>query len=199
MHKTEIKGLLDFISLTHEVREIKRAMWVKDIDQFENDSEHSFQLAMTALYIIQEKKLKLNPYKSMALALVHDVLEIHSGDTPALGSQAAIATQSDREDEARLQLKEDWPQLPLFHQLIDEYEDCKTAESKFVYALDKLVPMLNNYLDNGRNWKREKVNLEKIISIKVGKVDVDPTIKSYYDLILDLMRKTPGLFPDLGK
>jgi putative hydrolase of HD superfamily len=189
-----LEGLLDFISFTHEVRKVKRSMWVRDEEQFENDSEHSFQLAMAALYIIQANHLKLDTYKSMALALVHDVLEVHSGDTNALGPKEAINTQKDRETEARLQLKKDWKELPLLHELIDEYENLETEEAKFVYALDKLVPILNNYLDNGRNWKREKVNLEKIISIKVGKIDVDPVINNYYTQIIEFLGKHPELF-----
>jgi putative hydrolase of HD superfamily len=160
-------------------------MWVLDEEQFENDSEHSFQLALTALYIIQHKRLKLDPYRSMALGLVHDILEVHSGDTHIYGSQEAIT-----------QLKAQWPDFDLLHELKAEYENKYSPESKFIYALDKLVPILNNYLDGGRNWKREGITLDKIISVKTDKIRSDETINEYYVEILGLLRSKPELFTD---
>lgn len=56
---TNLSLLLDFTKFTHEIRNVKRSMWVKDGEVLENDSEHSFQLAMIAMYIIQENKLPL--------------------------------------------------------------------------------------------------------------------------------------------
>ena len=54
--------------------------------------------------------------------------------------------------------------------------------------------MLNNYLDNGRNWKRQKVQLEHVIAVKTGKADIDPTIEQYYKQLLELLRKKPEIF-----
>jgi putative hydrolase of HD superfamily len=189
-----IDNLLDFVSFTHEIRNVKRSMWVLNEKQFENDSEHGYQLAVTALYIIEENKLQLDTYKAMALATVHDILEVHAGDTPVFGDTKDIETQKEREAKAVVELKRQWPKLKLLHELIDEYESRTTHESKFVYALDKLLPILNNYLDNGRNWKHWGVTLQDIVSVKTGKVDVDSTIKQYYEEILKLIDKKPDLF-----
>ncbi len=191
---TKIDNLFDFIDFTYEIRKIKRAQWVKDEEQFENDSEHSFQLALVASFIVDHDKLKLDPFKVMALALVHDILEVHAGDTPVFGTEEIKLSQGDREAEAIVRLKEQWPQFDLLHRLIDEYEGRETEEAKFVYALDKLLPMINNYLDNGRNWKREQLSLEQVIAVKAGKVDADKNIKEYYDLLLSVLKSKPELF-----
>jgi len=182
------------VAFTDEIRRVKRAMWVKGEEQFENDSEHSYQLAMISLYIIKNDQLDLDVYHAMALALVHDVLEVHSGDTPVYGSRSSLATKAQREADAVIQLKRDWPKLTLLHELIEECEDKKTPESKFIYALDKLVPMLNNYLDGGRNWQRQKVSLQDVITVKTGKVDIDPTIEGYYRQTIELLRTRPDIF-----
>lgn len=192
--QVNLNGLLDFVSFTHEIRKIKRSMWIFDEEVFENDSEHGYQLALTALYIIEANKLNLDPYKCMGIALVHDILEVHAGDTPVFASEETKASQSEREQEAIQQLKQQWTEMELMHALIDEYEHCNTPESKFVYALDKLVPMCSNYVDGGRNWQKNGITLDKILAVKAGKVDVDPTIAQYYEDIVALLRNKPELF-----
>lgn len=187
-------NLLTFVSFTHDIRKVKRAMWVLDEEQFENDSEHSFQVALMALFIIEQNQLKLDTFKCMALAIVHDVLEVHSGDTHIYGKQVDLDSKRDREAAAIAKLRDDWPQLTLMHDLIDEYERKSTAESKFIYALDKLVPMLNNYLDNGRNWKREHITLDRIVGAKSGKIEIDATIFGYFQQMVALMQHKPELF-----
>lgn len=191
---SSIHNLLDFITFTHAVRNVKRAMWNKDEEIFENDSEHGYQLAMVAMYVIEQDNLPLDIYKAMSLAIVHDVLEVHSGDTPVFGPDTALHTKEVREKEALIELKRQWPNLKHMHKLIDEYESKSTDESKFIYALDKLVPMLNNYLDNGRNWKRQKATLDHVISVKTGKIDIDPIINDYYIKTLELLKQKPDLF-----
>lgn len=190
----QLDSLLDFVAFTHEVRAIQRAMWVKDIEQFENDSEHCYQVALCAMFIITSQKLNLDVYRTMGMALVHDVLEVYAGDTPIFASQDTLATKAQREKQARTMLKQRWPDFALMHDLIDEYEACKTNESKFIYALDKLLPVLNNYLDNGRNWKAHHRKLDEVIAAKAGKVTKDPTIARYYESIITVLRNKPELF-----
>ena len=189
-----INDLLRFVSFTHDVRAIKRSVWVKDEEVFENDSEHGYQLAMVALYVIEHQKLALDTDRAMSMALVHDVLEVHSGDTPIFGSAKDLRTKQAREEAAQSQLKEQWPDLTLMHALIDEYEAKSTPESKFIYALDKLVPILNNYLDDGRNWKHAQKNVEELHRAKASKIAIDPTVTAYYEQILSVLREHPELF-----
>jgi putative hydrolases of HD superfamily len=189
-----LDNLLDFVAFTHDIRAVKRSMWVKDEETFENDSEHSFQLAMVTMYVIQTQHLEMDAYKAMCMAVVHDVLEVHAGDTPIFGAEEALRTKQDREHHAVSELKRQWPQLKLMHDLIEEYEQRQTPESAFVYALDKLLPIINNYLDNGRNWKHGGRTLEDVIAAKAGKVTVDPTVNGYYGQIIALLQKHPELF-----
>jgi len=187
-------NLAQFIAFTHAVQQVRRAMLVVGEDRFENDAEHCFQVAMAALYIIETNHLELDAFRVMSLALVHDVIEVHAGDTPVYGSAEGLATKAEREAAAVEQLKADWPQLTLLHELIEECEAKVTPESKFVYALDKLVPIFNNYLDKGRSWHRKGVALDHLIAVKAGKIDRDPTIKQYYEQVLVFLREHPEFF-----
>lgn len=188
------ENLAKFVAFTHEVQQVKRAMLVKGEERPENDSEHSFQVAITALYVIETNQLSLDVFRVMAMAVVHDVIEVYSGDTPVYGSQELLSTKAEREAAAVQTLKEQWPDLPLLHELIEECEAKVTPESKFLYALDKLVPMLNNYLDKGRTWLRHKVTLEQMLNVKAGKVDRDPTIRQYYEQMIAFFRDHPEFF-----
>jgi putative hydrolase of HD superfamily len=184
--------LLAFTAFTHDIRSVKRSMFVKGEKQYDNDSEHGYQLALIAMYVIENNELPLDIYKAMALALVHDILEVHAGDTFVYGS--SIKTQHTREQQAIVKLKEQWPSQKTMLSLIDEYEARDTPESKFVYALDKLVPILNNILDDGRNWKKEHITIEQIIAAKEKKISVDLGIQTYFEMALQVLRDTPGLF-----
>jgi len=190
---SSLDDLLRFVSFTHDIRNVKRAMWVQDEEVFENDSEHGYQLAMVALYVIEAHKLDLDLYRLMCMCIVHDVLEVHAGDTPVYGDSETLLSKHAREEAARQQLKEDWPDMHTMHRLIDECGAKQTNESKFVYALDKLVPMLNNYLDKGRNWHRQGVDMPHLLAVKKGKIDIDPTINEYYIKTLELLRQHPEI------
>jgi putative hydrolase of HD superfamily len=188
----KISQLIDFVSFTHEVRNVKRSMWNIGTKQFENDSEHSFQLAIVALYVIDQNSLKLDAHKAMAMALVHDIVEVYSGDTCVYGGDTK--TQKMREADAISKLKQKWPKQKVIFDSIDEYEHRESDEAKFVYALDKLLPIINNYLDNGRSWKLNEVTLVRLMGVKAGKVDINPEVNKYYKLLLELLSTKPELF-----
>lgn len=189
-----LNDLLDFTSFTHDIRSVKRSMWVKSEELMENDSEHSFQVALIALYLIEQNNLPLDAYKAMGLALVHDILEVHAGDTYIYGTEQDRTSKQEREAKAVDILRRQWPEQRLMLQLIDEYEAKITAEARFVYALDKLVPILNNILDDGRNWQRDHITLTQLQQAKTKKIALDAEIERYYGMILVLLRSKPELF-----
>jgi putative hydrolase of HD superfamily len=69
----------------------------------ENDTEHSYNLAMTAWYLAAYFP-ELDKNKLIRYALVHDLVEIHAGDTFAFGDAKHIASKSEREAAALNQL-----------------------------------------------------------------------------------------------
>lgn len=191
--KTQLDELINFIKLTHEVRGVKRAI-ILDNNTYENDAEHSYQLALTAWFIIKTQKLDLDLQKCMAMALVHDTVEIHAGDTQIFADKDAINSKADREAKAVKKLKLDWPNLEPMHELIEEYKSLKSPEAKFVYSLDKLIPTINNYLYGGKTWRKGGINLDRINSVKAGKVDRDKLIKAYNDELTKILKAHPELF-----
>jgi 5'-deoxynucleotidase YfbR-like HD superfamily hydrolase len=85
----DLDALIDFINFTHEIRRIRREIILED-DYHENDAEHQFQMALVALFIIDANRLKLDRYRCMTLALVHDIIEVYSGDLIVFAPQKDI-------------------------------------------------------------------------------------------------------------
>jgi putative hydrolase of HD superfamily len=190
----ELSSLLDFVRFTHEIRNVRRAILLETDNRKENDSEHMYQLALTAWYLIEKDNLKLDKYKAVAMALVHDIVEAYTGDIPAYSPQHNHPSRVINERLAATRLKKEWPKFKTMHELIAEYETLQTPEAKFVYALDKLIPVINNYLYDGRVWKKVGLDLEWIKATKLGKIAVSPDVDKYYQQMLNLLEKHPELF-----
>ena len=190
----KLTTLIEFIKFTHEIRNIEREMLLERDDRHENDAEHGYQLALAAWFLIENDTITLDKYRCVGMALVHDIVEVHAGDTFAFASPEVLAAKGIKEKEAVAKLKEQWPTFTSLHELIDEYEACETAEAKFVYALDKLLPMINNYLYEGKAWKKHGLTFERMKSVKVGKVDVSSEVNEYYQELLKLLEQKPDFF-----
>ncbi len=191
--KKDLKKLLDFVKFTHEIRNVRRAI-ILDGENRENDAEHGYQLALVAWFLIENDGLNLDKYRCVGMAMVHDIAEAYAGDTIAFASKKDLATQRQKEEEAIAKLRENWPSFSSLHTLIEEYEHHKTPEGQFVYSLDKLIPIINNYLYEGKIWKKEGITLERIKEIKKGKVDESAEVNEYYQELLKILEKRVDLF-----
>lgn len=194
----DFQRLTEFVRLTHQYQAVQRAMVVNGGSRSENDLEHAAQLALVAWYINDKDRLGLDPYRLLGLSLAHDLAEVHAGDTYVYGDQAHIASQRDREAEAIKKLAADWADFPSLHQLIAEYEAGQTAEAKFVYSLDKLIPTFNNYLDGGRGWQQKGVRFDQVKAVKTGKADRSLYAVPYFRAMMTELERSPQLFPPTG-
>ncbi|HXY18047.1 MAG TPA: HD domain-containing protein [Candidatus Nitrosopolaris sp.] len=190
----DLNTLLDFVKFTHEIRKIERTIYLEDDERQENDMEHSYQLALTTWFLIENDKLPLDKFRCVGMALLHDAIEVYAGDVSAHLPKYDSAKRKTDEKQAVQKLKRRWPTFSSLHDLVDEYEACQTPEAKFVYALDKLIPVLNIYLYEGRSWHLMDISLQEMKNIKVGKVDISKEIKDYYQQMVAVLEKQPQLF-----
>ena len=195
MSKTDKTAeLIQFVRFTHEIRKVKRAVLLETNEAHENDAGHCYQLALVGWFLIDNDNLSLDRYRVVGMAMVHDIAEAYAGDVTAFASAQERAAHIKREKAAIQKLRQNWPNFTSLHELIDEYEAHTTPEAQFVYALDKLLPMINNYLFEGRAWKQQGITLDKVKTIKVGKVDVSEPINEYYVSVVKILEANPGLF-----
>lgn len=186
----DLHKLIEFNELLHQFQQVKRIILVTGEDRLENDLEHSAQLALCAWYLIEHHKLKLNSNKVIKYALAHDLVEAYAGDTYFFArdpkEKQKLSSKSEKEEKARLKIKKNFPQFKELHSTILNYEKRLDDESKFVYALDKVLPVINIYMDNGRSWQEDNVTLEMLRS-KKEKVKVSKEIAVLWDELVALL------------
>jgi len=192
--ESNLKGLLNIAALTHSFQQIRRRIYATGEDRMENDAEHSFQLAFVAWYLIEKENLGLDKEKVLRYALCHDIVEVFAGDVFFHRTAEEEQKKIDLEKEAAEKLAETYPDFPALTDTLRAYEEKADPESKFIYALDKLLPMLNIMLDDGRSWQADEISLEKIYEGKHSKISHDPLVLEYFVLIVSILKDKPGYF-----
>jgi putative hydrolases of HD superfamily len=194
MPKPNIHRLIEFQQLILKFHKIERTVRHPDnFERHETDTEHSYTLAMAAWFLTQYFP-KLDKPTVIQLALVHDLLEVHAGDTFAFAEQKVLHGKAERETAAIKQLATDWADFPEMLQAIMGYEGRQTEEAKFVYALDKLMPILLNYLTEGRSWKEHGVAFKRFVEEKEAKIPISPEVYEYYKEIVAMLEAHPDFF-----
>lgn len=184
----KIDGLLQFVDLTQQFQKIQRVVLIKDEERWESDAEHSHQLALIAWYIIDQEKLAFDLHKVLAFSLVHDLVEVHAGDTYIFTSEDHRESKKEREEKAIKRIEEEFPTFTSLTNLIHEYEERDCDEARFVYALDKLLPVMNIFLDgNGRLFKRKDVTYEMVRESKDEKIAISPEVEKYWKEFVEIL------------
>lgn len=130
MEKIQVQNLVYVLG---KMKSLKRTGWVKrQVKNPESDAEHSYSLAMLAL-LLAPKNLDL--LKCLKLALIHDMPEIFCGDF--VPGELPESEKSRLEQNAMQKITYDLNE-PELTTLFSEYEQHKTPEAEFVWALDRL-------------------------------------------------------------
>ncbi len=159
------KQQLDFIIEIDRLKKVVRQTLLMDSSKQENDAEHSWHMALSILLLEEYAILKnVNLLKSVKMALIHDIVEIDAGDTFAY-DEKAHHDKTERELKAADRifglLPED--QYLSYKNLWLEFEEGKTPEAAFAGAIDKFMPILHNYITEGKQWKKHKVTAEMVL------------------------------------
>src|SRR5215510_15913432 len=112
----------------------------------ENSAEHSWHLAMMALALGEHAPPGADLGKVIAMVLLHDLVEIDTGDLFLYADEDQQARQAIAERAAADRIFALLPadQGASLRQLWDEFNERHTTEAKFARALDRLQPMLEN-------------------------------------------------------
>lgn len=190
----DINSILDFVKLTNKFRAVERLIYVTNRVNNENDAEHSYQLAMVAWYLLSKENYGLDQGLVIQYALVHDFVEVYAGDTWFFRTEEESNNKKEREEKAAIRLKKEIPEFLDFHKLISEYKKGVDRESRFVYALDKLIPILNVYLDGGKLWQDQKITFERLIEAKTSKIILSPELEPYFEELIAILKENKHMF-----
>lgn len=181
--------IFDFIKFSHKFQQVRRVLLVNGEDRKENDAEHSFQLVLLAWYLINGKGLDLDMKKVFMYATAHDLVEVYAGDTYFYTEDLELRnSKKSREKEAARRIINEFPEFSELHDIIEKYENLDDEEARFVYALDKILPVINIYLDGGRSWKIEGVTYE-MLRTKDEKVKKSKIIDEIWVELVKILEK----------
>lgn len=125
----------------------------------ENDAEHSWHLALMVLVLAEHADEPIDAGRAVELVLIHDLVEIHAGDVPYYDT-AARAAKEQRERDAAQRLFALLPadQAARMHERWEEYEAQATPEARFAHAVDRLQPLLLNWVAADGRWNLPDVS-----------------------------------------
>ncbi|WP_316689966.1 HD domain-containing protein [Pseudonocardia sp. H11422] len=149
-----LREQLTFIVEIDRLKTVLRASPLAAADRRENDAEHSWHLAMMVLLLAEYADRPIDVGHTVALVLVHDLVEVYAGDTPLYDAAARVG-QAAREQAAADRLFALLPadQGTRLRALWEEFEARMTPEAMFAKALDRLQPVLLNWMSDGGTWR----------------------------------------------
>lgn len=154
---------LTFIVEVDRLKTVLRQSPLAAAARRENDAEHSWHLALMVPLLAEYADAPIDVGHTMKLVVVHDLVEIHAGDTP-LYDDAGRETQQVREEAAADLLFGMLPpdQGQELRALWDEFEANTTPEARFAKGLDRLQPMLLNWMAKGGTWQTPGVTADTV-------------------------------------
>ena len=160
-----IQRQMEFLKEIDRVKSILRQTVLMDGSRRENDAEHCWHMAVAAMLFAEYANEPVNMLRVLRMALLHDAIEIYSGDTYVYDAPA-LATQQQRERQAAEQLFGLLPkdQKEEFLTLWEEFEQNRTPEAKFARAMDCFMPMYHNYVTQGKKWKEHGVKHSQVLA-----------------------------------
>lgn len=155
---------MDFILEVDKLKNITRQTYLSSGERKENDTEHSWHLALMCALLAEHSNEKIDVLKTMTMVLIHDIVEIDAGDTYAYDT-AGNTTKREREVRAAERIFHLLPadQALWLRGLWDEFEEGVTPEAKFAIALDKIQPVLLNDASGGKSWREHGVEVSQIL------------------------------------
>jgi 5'-deoxynucleotidase YfbR-like HD superfamily hydrolase len=158
-----LREQLTFLVEIDQMKAVLRQSPLVAAKRRENDAEHSWHLAMMVLVLADYADEPVNVARTVELVLVHDLVEVYAGDTP-LYDAAAVTGQRGRELAAADRLFRLLPadQAAQLRERWDEFEERHTPEARFAKAMDRLQPLLLNWMARGGTWRSPGVTADDV-------------------------------------
>lgn len=150
-----------------QLKSVLRRTRVKSAEgRLENSAEHSWHVALMAILMEEHANEPVDIARVVKMLLLHDIVEIDAGDTFVYDAVAS-AEQEEKELAAAKRLFGMLPeeQGRALFELWLEFEAAESADAKFAKALDRLIPMLLNYHNDGQSWQEHGVTREQALAI----------------------------------
>ena len=160
---SRLRDHLTFLIEVDRLKTVLRASPLAAADRRETDAEHSWHLALMVMTLAEYADEPIDVGHTMKLVVVHDLVEIYAGDTPIYDTDLG-ESQQEREEAAADRLFGILPEDSgrALRALWDEFEARSTPEARFAKAMDRLQPLLLNWMAKGGTWRTPGVTAEDV-------------------------------------
>jgi putative hydrolase of HD superfamily len=177
---------LDFIIEIDRLKQVIRQTSIASGERRENTAEHSWHAALAAALLAEYGDEPLDQLHVLKMLLIHDIVEIDAGDTfgyDVRGHQDKALREQQAADRIFGLLPAD--QRQAYRALWDEFEAQATPEAHFALAMDRLMPLLHNYLSGGSAWKRHGITQEQVYQRMQPIMKVSPRLGARVETIIE--------------
>jgi len=158
--------LIDFIAYVDQLKSVIRKNGLHDGSRSENTAEHSWHAALSAFLLAPYANEQVDIHKVTRMLLIHDLVEIEAGDTSVYDKEG-IALQEQAEKEAADIVFNKLPEdlADDLRQLWDEFETRQTPDAKYAKAIDRFLPLLSHYKNNGYAWQSIDITANEVLDV----------------------------------
>lgn len=186
------QAITRFIVEIEKLKKVERRIKPSGLNRFENSAEHSWQISLLALTLMPYAQQKVDALKVITMLLLHDVVEIDTGDKFAYN-----ADHDDYENEL-LAAKRLFAMLPeaIGEQFLDlwiEFEQAESPEALFAKGIDRIMPVLQNLHNGCQSWLEHDISIEQVLSKNSVVAQANPQLWSWVSEQVRTIGKQAGL------
>lgn len=156
---------IDFILAVDALKNVQRRNYNADDSRRENTAEHSWQIVILAqiLYPYAKNKEQIDLLKVIRMLSIHDLVEIHAGDT-FLFDEKLMEGKFEREKVAAKKIFGilDEKIATEFYNLWIEFEEETTPDAIFACAIDRIIPFILNSYTDAKSWTEAGVTENQV-------------------------------------
>lgn len=173
---SDLERIFDFMLELDRLKAVLRRSKPIGLDRHENSAEHSWQVCVLALLMAHHAREAVDVTRVVEILLVHDIPEIEAGDQivyerPSVARAAAERAAARQTFGLLPEGQAAWCMARW-----EEYEARATKESVFAYAMDRLMPVLQNLRRGGQGWRENGVPREKVLAINAAIGEACPEV-----------------------
>ncbi|NCN41374.1 HD domain-containing protein [bacterium] len=163
MEQGLLEQRLNFLFEIDKLKSVLRQTKLYDDSRFENSAEHSWHLALAVMTFHDKSNVPVDLTKCLKMALVHDLVEIYTGDTFLYHEGHDDNAEEAKAAEKIFSIIDDLPLMLELKTLWFEFEARQTPEAKFVKALDRFLPLTQNWKTHGTSWKKHGIRYSQVV------------------------------------
>lgn len=175
--EARLAAQLQFLVAIDALKHVERRNLTTDGARRENSAEHSWHLALYAHVLAEHSPEPVDAARVILMVLLHDIVEIDAGDTFVYDADGR-AGQAARERAAADRLFALLPadQADAVRVVWDEFCAARTPEARLANALDRLQPILHNFLTEGVRWRDHGVDASQVRAVNLPVTDQVPPV-----------------------